>query len=137
MDTLTKLERSDLMRKIRATNTKPEMLVRGMAHALGFRFRLHRRDLPGTPDLAFIARRKVIFVHGCFWHHHGTRCASSRVPKSRKRYWQAKFDANKARDRRNLRRLRARGWKYLVVWECQLGDSERVRNKILSFLEGD
>jgi DNA mismatch endonuclease, patch repair protein len=134
MDSLTRDERSALMRKVRGTNTRPELAVRKIAHAIGYRFRLHRRDLPGTPDLAFIALRKVVFVHGCFWHRHGSRCALTRMPKSRKRFWEAKFTANKMRDVRNRRKLRALGWKYLVVWECPLGDKERLRNKILGFL---
>jgi DNA mismatch endonuclease, patch repair protein len=136
MDTLTVAERSERMRRVRSANTSPELIVRRIAHGLGFRYRLHRKDIPGSPDLALIARRKAIFVHGCFWHRHGERCRLTRMPKSRKAFWKAKFAANVARDRRNQRRLKALGWKYLVVWECQLSDRERLENKLLRFLDG-
>jgi DNA mismatch endonuclease, patch repair protein len=136
MDTLTTEERSERMRRVRAKNTSPEKTVRLIVHQLGFRFRLHRRDLPGSPDLAFISKRKAVFVHGCFWHRHGVRCPLTRMPKSKRRFWGAKFETNKTRDRRSQRQLRALGWKYLVVWECQLRDIERLRNKLRRFLLG-
>ena len=106
------------MRAVRSKDTAPELLVRKLAHALGYRFRLHRRDLPGTPDLAFPGRRKAIFVHGCFWHRHD--CPRGRsTPATRTDYWNGKFARNVARDRRDRRRLRADGWGVMVVWECQ------------------
>jgi DNA mismatch endonuclease Vsr len=111
--------RSRNMRAIRGKNTKPEMAVRRLLHAKGYRYRLHRRDLPGKPDLVFPARRKIIEVRGCFWHRHpGCRCAS--VPATRKEYWQTQFATNVARDERNLTALRAAGWLVHVIWECEV-----------------
>ncbi len=134
MDNLTASQRSHTMRQVRATDTTPEMAVRGMIHRMGYRFRLHRACLPGKPDLAFPARRKAIFVHGCFWHGH--RCSSgANRPASNKSYWTAKLDGNKRRDRRNLGGLRALGWKALVVWECQVKREEWLRRRVVEFLE--
>src|SRR5665213_1778247 len=116
-DTLSKRARSVQMSLIRSTNTKPEMIVRRLTHALGGRFRLHKRDLPGTPDLVFSGRHKVIFVHGCFWHRH-VGCALARLPKSNLAFWNAKLTANSERDHRQQRKLRRSGWKVLVIWEC-------------------
>lgn len=125
--------RSVLMAKIRGKNTRPELLVRRMAHALGFRFRLHRRDLPGTPDLAFPGRRTVIFVHGCFWHRHpGCRLAS--MPKTRVAFWKAKFVANVERDRRKEGELRAAGWKVGTVWECETRKPELLCERVSEIL---
>ena len=106
------------MSRIRGTNTKPEVLVRSALHRAGFRFRLYTRALPGRPDIVLPKHGVVIFVHGCFWHRHG--CSLSSEPATRRRFWQAKFDANVARDRRNARALRALGWRVLTVWECAL-----------------
>lgn len=133
MDTLSKEQRSERMSRVRHKNTKPEIAVRRLVHSLGYRFRLHRSDLPGKPDLVFPSRRKVIFVHGCFWHRHGN-CHLARMPKSRLDFWQAKLEANRTRDINHKRRLTRIGWKYLVVWECQLGDPE-LGNKIIGYLE--
>ena len=133
MDTFTPAERSAVMRRVAGKNTKPEMAVRSMAHRLGFRFVLHRRDLPGNPDLAFPCRRKVIFVHGCFWHGHGCRAGRNR-PSSRQAYWIPKLDRNKARDGANRRRLRALGWGVLTVWECELKNPERLSRRVAKFL---
>lgn len=104
MDHLTPEERSRLMSRIRGKDTGPELLVRRMVWGMGFRYRLHRKDLPGTPDLEFPGRKKVIFVHGCFWHHHGVRCPKSKVPRTRKAYWTEKFARNRARDARTVRK---------------------------------
>ncbi|HVI28816.1 very short patch repair endonuclease [Hansschlegelia sp.] len=113
--------RSAVMRAVKGRDTGPEMLVRRLAHALGYRFRLHRKDLPGNPDLVFPARRKAIFVHGCFWHGHD--CArGARMPKANAAYWSAKIARNVARDARVLAELRALGWDPLVLWECELKD---------------
>src|SRR5215210_1997488 len=109
------------MGRIRATDTKPEMMVRRLLHSLGYRFRLHRRDLPGSPDLAFPSRRKIVFVHGCFWHQH-PGCRLAYRPKSNIDFWSEKFAANRRRDRRAIRRLRSSGWDPLVIWECELAD---------------
>jgi len=121
------------MSAIRGKDTKPEMVVRRLAHALGFRFRLHRRDLPGTPDVVFPKLLKIINVHGCYWHMH--TCRWGRVaPKTNAAFWKAKRTGNVVRDRRNLRQLRRDGWKVLEVWECQIGDVDVLRHKILRFL---
>jgi DNA mismatch endonuclease Vsr len=120
------------MAAIRGVGTKPEMLVRRTAHALGYRFRLHAKDLPGRPDLVFPGRHKVIFVHGCFWHRHG--CRHSVLPRTRQEWWQAKLEGNAARDRRDQDALRALGWRVLVLWECELRDVEGLRSLIVDFL---
>lgn len=134
MDTVTRESRSANMRRIKSENTKPELVVRRLVYRLGYRYRLHRRDLPGKPDLVFPSQRRVIFVHGCFWHQHGP-CSDSRIPKSRRSYWVPKLRANKRRDVRNYRRLRRLNWSYLVVWECQIGRSGNLVKKIEKFLE--
>jgi DNA mismatch endonuclease (patch repair protein) len=120
MDNLTPEERSKQMSLVRSKDTKPEMRVRRLVHGLGFRYRLHRADLPGKPDLVFPSRRKVIFVHGCFWHGH--KCKLGRMPKTRLDYWQSKIGCNKSRDRQTLRRLRNLGWKCLTIWECSVNN---------------
>jgi DNA mismatch endonuclease (patch repair protein) len=125
--------RRALMRRIRKTDTKPELALRRLAHALGYRFRLHRRDLPGTPDLVFPCRRKVIFVHGCFWHQHDCRLGRKR-PSTNTGYWHPKLARNVERDRINRARLTELGWDVLVVWECEIGDSETLSRQISSFL---
>lgn len=135
MDTLTKRERSAIMSRVRAKDTRPEMAVRRLTHAMGYRYRLHRRDLPGAPDMVFPSRRKVIFVHGCFWHRH-PGCPSNRTPKSRLSFWVPKLEENRRRDLRNRRRLYSLRWKTLVVWECQLGHLDRVAWRIRAFLNG-
>lgn len=136
-DNLTKTERSALMARVRSKNTKPEIVVRRLTHAAGYRFRLHRRDLPGTPDLVFPSRRKVIFVHGCFWHGHTeATCRLARVPKSRRDFWISKVQYNRARDVANTRRLITSGWKSLVIWECELRNCAKVLWRITRFLGG-
>lgn len=134
-DTLTPQERSDRMARVLAKDTKPEMLVRRVIHSMGYRYRLHRRDLPGCPDIVFPARRKVIFVHGCFWHRHGKQCPLTRWPKSKMDFWRPKLEANRARDKRNQHELNVLGWGWLVVWECELRDREYLRMKIKEFLD--
>lgn len=135
MDTLSKAARSERMSRVRGKDTKPEMFVRRLVHALGYRYRLHAKALPGTPDLVFPARRKVLFVHGCFWHRHGARCALTRLPKSRIEFWASKLDANRRRDDKHRRSLRSKGWKVLIVWECQLKDTAALQHRISEFLE--
>lgn len=132
MDSLTREQRSYCMSRIRGKDTGPEMIVRRMAHALGFRFRLHRRDLPGKPDLVFPRLRSIVFVHGCFWHMH--RCQRGRVPKSNQAYWTAKRERNTKRDVRNVRALRRAGWRVLTVWECDLKDHDRLARRLERFL---
>jgi len=133
MDTLTRAERSKRMALIRSRDTKPEIRVRRLVHKLGFRYRLHRADLPGKPDLVFPGRRKVLFVHGCFWHRH-PRCTLARLPKSRLRFWLPKLDENRRRDLRNLRKLRKLGWAPEVVWECELSKTALLESRIRTFL---
>jgi DNA mismatch endonuclease (patch repair protein) len=136
MDTLSTIERSERMSRVRGADTKPELAVRRLIHRMGYRYRLHRPDLPGRPDLVFPARRKVIFVHGCFWHRHRDRaCRLARMPKSRLHFWRVKLEGNRERDVRIQKRLRALGWRSLVLWECQLRDQDRVRKAIEGFLE--
>jgi DNA mismatch endonuclease (patch repair protein) len=118
---LAAIRRTDQMRRIRSENTRPELRVRRTVHALGFRFRLHRTDLPGTPDLVLPRLRKVIFVHGCFWHQH-TGCRLARVPKKRLDYWLSKFERNRRRDSHVSDQLLKIGWEVRVVWECQTQD---------------
>ena len=129
-------KRSEIMSRIRGRDTRPEMIVRRIAHALGFRFRLHRKDLPGRPDIVFPRHQAVIVVHGCFWHRHpGCKRASS--PKTRVRYWQNKFEDNVVRDKRNETALRDLGWKVMVIWECETKDHEALATRIESFLRRD
>ncbi|MEN6602306.1 MAG: DNA mismatch endonuclease Vsr [Bryobacteraceae bacterium] len=135
MDTLSPAERSERMSRVRSKDTRPEMVVRKLVHSMGYRYRLHVSELPGKPDLAFPSRHRVIFVHGCFWHRHGTRCALTRLPKSRLTFWRPKLEKNHDRDDLNRRRLRAAGWKVLTVWECQLRDIGRLQARICNFLE--
>ncbi|WP_428414975.1 very short patch repair endonuclease [Pararhizobium sp.] len=125
--------RSRTMRAVRSKDTKPELTVRRLIHSLGFRFRLHRKDLPGSPDLVFPGRKKVIFVHGCFWHGHD--CArGARKPKSNGDYWINKVARNRERDQQTERLLSDAGWQICVVWECELKDAEALRRKLSSFL---
>jgi len=122
------------MRAVKGKHTGPEMAVRRLVAALGFRYRLHRADLPGKPDLVFARMRKVLFVNGCWWHAHG--CArGARVPATNVEYWTAKIGRNAKRDRANLRALRKAGWRPLVVWECELKDGRRVAGRVRRFLE--
>ncbi len=122
------------MRRIRKSDTAPEMMVRRLAHGLGLRFRLHRRDLPGTPDIVFPRRRTVVLVHGCFWHQH-EGCRLARQPKSRLDYWLPKLARNKARDRTAQEDLQALGWQVLVIWECETKAPEIVRSKLEELLQ--
>ena len=120
------------MKQVRGKDTGPEMAVRSLVHGMGFRYALHRRDLPGNPDLVFPARNRVIFVHGCFWHGHSCRAGRNR-PSSNTGYWTAKLDRNQARDAANRRRLKILGWRVLAVWECELKNPGRLRARIARF----
>lgn len=136
-DTLTPAERSERMSRVRGRDTKPEMIVRRLVHGMGYRYRLHVAGLPGRPDLVFRPRRKVIFVHGCFWHRHpDAACKLARLPKSRLDFWQAKLEGNRARDLTNQARLTAEGWRVLVIWECEIANKEKLAKRIASFLGG-
>lgn len=129
-------QRSENMRKIRSKGMKPEMAVRQLVHSLGYRYRLHGKGLPGKPDLVFTSRKKVIFVNGCFWHQHANAsCRITRVPKSNLEFWVPKLERTQKRDQENLRKLREAGWEALVLWECQLKDSNQLRKKITAFLD--
>lgn len=135
MDILSPQERSERMRRVRSKDTAPELAVRRLVYGLGYRYRLAVRGLPGTPDMVFPRFRKVIFVHGCFWHRHGSRaCRLARMPKSRLDYWQPKLDANRKRDRKAVTGLRKLGWSSLVVWECETKDLDALARRIIAFL---
>jgi DNA mismatch endonuclease (patch repair protein) len=132
-DTFTKSQRSRIMAAVKSRHTKPEMIVRQIVHQLGYRFRLHRSDLPGTPDIVLNRFHAIINIHGCFWHQHSCP-AGHRMPKSRTDYWTKKLNGNAVRDRRNLRRLRRGGWKVLTIWECQVKDAVAVQDRVARFL---
>jgi len=133
MDSLTVSHRSWNMSRIRSENTIPEVRVRSALHRLGFRFRLHRDDLPGRPDIVLPRHRVAIFVHGCFWHRH-SGCRFTTMPKSRIPFWKGKFEKNVARDRRVCRKLRRTGWKVVIIWECQTIDSVKLNARLLRVL---
>jgi DNA mismatch endonuclease (patch repair protein) len=133
MDTLTSIERSKRMALIRSAHTKPELLVRSITHRCGYRFRLHVSELPGKPDLVFPKLRKVVFVHGCFWHRH-PGCPLARLPKSKLDFWVPKLTQNRIRDLRNIGRLRRAGWNVKVIWECEMRKAAKVEKKIKGFL---
>ncbi|MCE1182503.1 MAG: very short patch repair endonuclease [Rhodocyclales bacterium] len=134
MDSVTPARRSEIMARVRSRDTKPEMMVRRLVHAMGYRYRLHAKDLPGKPDLVFRSREKVVFIHGCFWHRHAG-CALARLPKSRQDFWLPKLDANRQRDANNERALRDAGWDVLTIWECELGDIAQLKTRIRGFLD--
>lgn len=136
MDKISTERRSALMARVRSRNTKPEIAVRRALHALGYRYRLHRRDLPGTPDLVFPGRRSVIFVNGCFWHgHHGCRLAT--VPKTRTEFWVRKIQTNRDRDTRVQEALRGDSWRIRVVWECETRSIATLVPELVAFLSDD
>jgi DNA mismatch endonuclease (patch repair protein) len=132
-DKISKERRSANMRAVRSRNTRPEIRVRQIAHGLGYRFRLHRRDLPGKPDIVFPRHQKAIFVHGCFWHQHNG-CRRASVPQSNPRFWRTKLARNAARDAKQLAAIRKRGWRVLVVWECEIKDKKRLTARLRRFL---
>lgn len=133
MDNLTKEKRSWNMSRIKSRDTKPEKAVRSFLHRMGYRFRLHRKDLPGRPDIVLPKHKTVIFVHGCFWHRH-EGCKYAYEPKSRVEFWQNKFRQNIERDKKNQRVLDNAGWKIIVIWECELSDLELLKKKLLENL---
>ncbi len=134
-DTLTPTARSERMSRIKNKHTKPEMTVRKLVHSLGFRYRLHSPKIAGRPDMVFSSRRKVVFVHGCFWHRHGdSNCSLARLPKSRLDFWLPKLDGNARRDIEIREKLAGDGWDSLVVWECELRDMDAVKRKVMGFL---
>lgn len=136
-DKLTSARRTENMRRIQSKNMKPEMTVRSIVHGMGFRYRLHRRDLPGTPDLVFSTRGKIIFVHGCFWHGHDDRACidGQRKPKSNLDYWLPKLARNRERDETPRASLEPLGWSVLVVWECDIRDRTLLGERLCGFLD--
>ena len=134
-DPLSPRQRSERMSRIRNSDTKPEMAIRRIVHGMGYRYRLHVRDLPGKPDLVFRRKKKVIFVHGCFWHQHG--CNHYRMPKSKRDFWLPKLRKNTERDKKVSDLLTAQGWNILVVWECQLKDKDYLKQSIKEFLKDE
>lgn len=132
-DRITVAQRSENMRRIRSKDTKPELLVRWLVYHMGYRYRIHRKDLPGKPDLAFIGKRKAIFVHGCFWHGHDD-CRDGRAPKSNEGYWNPKLARNKERDAAHQTALRAAGWDVLTIWDCETKDEGELWQKLAGFL---
>lgn len=134
-DKIDATRRSANMARIRSKDTKPEIAVRQLAHRLGYRFRLHRKDLPGKPDLVFPGRKAVIFVHGCFWHQHPDKnCVDARMPKSRLEYWVPKLERNKQRDSEHIKQLQEQGWRVLVIWDCETKNIEELQQKLIKFL---
>lgn len=132
---MTSAQRSRIMRAVRARDTGPERALRRLLCAIGRRgYRLHRRDLPGAPDVAYIGRRKAIFMHGCFWHGHDCK-RGARAPRTNSAYWSAKIDRNRRRDRANVAALKARGWEVCVIWECEMRDPEGVSRRLAAFLQ--
>ncbi len=135
-DIVDSQRRSELMRGIRGRDTAPELAVRRIAHRMGLRFRLHRKDLPGRPDLVLPKHRLAVLVHGCFWHRHED-CRYAYTPKSRVVFWTEKFAQNIARDRRNEQALRNLGWRVLVIWECETRDEENIEQRLAEFIRCD
>jgi DNA mismatch endonuclease (patch repair protein) len=132
-DKISKERRSANMRAVRSRNTQPEVRVRQIAYALGYRFRLHFRKLPGKPDIAFPGRRKAVFVHGCFWHRH-KGCRRAGIPKSNRAFWRAKLARNASRDAEELAAIRKQGWRALVIWECEIKNERRLAARLRRFL---
>jgi DNA mismatch endonuclease, patch repair protein len=133
MDRLTPKERSKNMSRVHSKDTRPEQKVRSLLHSLGFRFRLHRRDLPGTPDIVLVGRRAVILVNGCFWHQH-KGCKDSGIPKSNSEFWVTKLNKNVERDKKNTAELNQLGWKVIEIWECETTDILKLSDRLLSQL---
>ena len=132
-DTVSPATRSRIMARVKSKGMKPEIKVRRLLHGLGYRYRLHRADLPGRPDLTFPSRRKVVFVNGCFWHSH-PGCPRVRIPDANRDYWISKLDRNRARDKRSIDLLEKSGWDVMAVWECQLRDLAAVTERLVTFL---
>jgi len=134
MDVFSKDKRSRIMSEVKGKNTKPELIVRSLLHKMGYRFRLHRRDLPGNPDIVLPKYKKIIFVHGCFWHGH-EECPRSRRPTSNEDFWNEKLNRTICRDKENISRLKGAGWSTFVVWTCQFKDMNLLKNKLKRFIE--
>jgi DNA mismatch endonuclease (patch repair protein) len=135
-DVFNKEKRSKIMSSVKSKDTKPEIIVRKLLHSMGYRFRLHREDLPGTPDIVLPKYKKVIFVHGCFWHGH-EGCPRAKLPKTNKEFWRVKITKNMARDAETMQDLSRTGWQSLVIWTCEIKDLEQLSKKIRNFLSND
>ena len=136
MDKISTAQRSANMRAIRSTDTRPEMVVRRLVHRMGYRYRLHQKNLPGKPDLVFSSRRKIIFVHGCFWHQHDEKdCKLARKPKTNVNYWIPKLKRTAERDKEHQAVLKEKGWAVLVVWECEVEEGKCLKSRLQNFLE--
>lgn len=135
MDRISVEHRSWNMSRIRSSNTAPELIVRSLLHGLGYRFRLHAKKMPGRPDIVLKKYRTAILVHGCYWHRHDG-CSLAYTPKSRRDFWMAKFQQNVERDKRTQRALRLEGWRVIVVWECEIAHTERLRKRLVKLLSG-
>lgn len=135
-DRVSAAQRSENMRRIKSADTKPEMVVRRLVHSMGYRFRLHRKDLPGKPDLVFGPRQKAIFVHGCFWHQHAN-CSAGRLPASNADYWHQKLQRNVERDSRARSQLVDSGWSILTVWDCETKNVDALRTRLDAFFVGE
>ena len=134
VDTVPPAVRSRIMANVKSKDTHPELQVRRMLHGMGYRYRLHRKDLPGRPDLTFVSRKKVVFVNGCFWHRH-SGCPRATIPATNTEFWAAKLERNRKRDERNRALLKSEGWKEITVWECQLREPAAIAERLVSFLE--
>lgn len=132
MDTRTLAQRRRIMQSVKSKDTKPELVVRRLLHRLGYRFRLHRKDLPGRPDIVLPRHRKAIFVHGCFWHRHG--CSKGQLPKSRLDYWLPKLEGNVNRDRTKIEQIESLGWAVLVIWQCETKDLDQLAARLEAFV---
>ena len=134
MDVFSRRKRSQIMSRISGKNTKPEILVRSILHRMGYRFRVHKKDLPGKPDITLPKHKKVIFVHGCFWHGH-KNCPRSKRPGTNIEFWNKKIDGNIERDKKNIQSLESLGWKTLVLWTCEIKNQDVLMHKLISFME--
>ena len=134
MDTRTPEQRSHIMRSVRSRDTGPELVVRSILHGLGFRFRLHKKELAGRPDVVLAKHRTVVFIHGCFWHGHG--CEKGRLPKSRLKFWTAKILRNRIRDAESVKALEAAGWRVLTIWQCETKNSDGLRARLKKLFTG-
>lgn len=132
MDTRTPAKRSEIMSAVRTKDTGPELAVRRLLFTAGYRYRLHKKGLPGIPDIVFPSRKKAVFVHGCFWHGHN--CSKGKLPKSRRHYWKPKIADNKKRDKRNIVELRRMRWHTLIVWQCEIRNDALLMQKLRSFV---
>ena len=127
------MDRSEVMRRVRSKDTTPELMVRRLAFSLGYRYRLHRSDLPGTPDIVFPSQNKIMLVHGCFWHGHQCQ-RGARIPKHNRDYWEQKVTRNRERDKKNRSKLKRMGWQVKVIWECEIRNLQKLENEIETFL---